>query len=461
MTKIKEVIEIKNKKIMYSVFVLLLLTCGLSIGMLFSSPMVFKDVNNLRSPKSSADEITVITPENKTYFQPDSGYYPATYGFENDELGSIPYGWVNSTTFGCTAYLISSWDNHKNVLRLHDDYPLWSQALVTNQINRVQGTIELWIQVDNVTTGSVIYIWDTLNNGILLKIQGGALQYQAGTWIPIQTVSINQWYHFKIEFDLNTDWHLWIDGISSDLGLGYSFNGAPAALTEVRLHTVGSEWDIQYFIDAIGYSWDPNYNVGDSMNEGLLLSYDNATNLEWQGYSLDGQANKTIRGNTTISIPADGAHNIQVFGNDTMGTMYESNPLHFTVNTAPPEITINSPTASQVVGSTAPGYDISITGLYDSIWYTLDGGTTNLTASGLTGTLNQAAWTALADGIITITFYANNSAGMEGSAQVQVFKQTSEEPPPTPPGIPGYDLYLLIGTLSVVSALLIRKRVKS
>ncbi|GAG81551.1 unnamed protein product, partial [marine sediment metagenome] len=126
-----------------------------------------------------------------------------------------------------------------------------------------------------------------------------------------------------------------------------------------------------------------------------------------------------------------------------------------------PEITINSPIPNQIIGSTAPSYDLSITGFYDSIWYTLDGGITNYTASGLTGIINQAAWSALSDGIITIDFYTSNSSGMEGSAQVMVIKDSSEEPPSTLPGIPGYDLYLLIGALSIVLALIIRKRSKS
>jgi len=124
----------------------------------------------------------------------------------------------------------------------------------------------------------------------------------------------------------------------------------------------------------------------------------------------------------------------------------------------PPEITVNSPTPSQVVGSLAPSYDISITGSYDSVWYTLDGGVTNFTASSLTGTINQAAWDMLSDGTITIIFFANNSFGREGNTQVQVIKDSSEEPAP---GIPGYDFYLLIGALSVISAILIRKRMKS
>ena len=153
-------------------------------------------------------------------------------------------------------------------------------------------------------------------------------------------------------------------------------------------------------------------------------------------------------------MPADGTHNIQVFGNDTMGTMYESGKRYFTVNTALPDVSINSPTDSQIISDTAPSYDISIAGPYDSLWYALEGGT-NYTATGLTGTIDQSAWSALSDGIITIDFYANNSAGMEGTAQVQVFKQTSEEPPP---GISGYNLIALVGVCGIVMLIIVKKK---
>ncbi|GAG89338.1 unnamed protein product, partial [marine sediment metagenome] len=88
--------------------------------------------------------------------------------------------------------------------------------------------------------------------------------------------------------------------------------------------------------------WDPNYNIGDNLNEGLLLSYENTTSLDWKGYSLDGQANKTIMGNATIPMPIDGVHNIQVFGNGTLGTMYDSNVRYFSVN-GTPYISISTP----------------------------------------------------------------------------------------------------------------------
>ncbi|MFX0010129.1 MAG: Loki-CTERM sorting domain-containing protein, partial [Candidatus Hermodarchaeota archaeon] len=198
-----------------------------------------------------------------------------------------------------------------------------------------------------------------------------------------------------------------------------------------------------------------NLSIGDNLHEGVLLSYENSTTIDWQGYSLNGQANRTILGNTTIPMPSDGLHSIQVFGNDSMGTMYESNLRYFTVSTSAPDLTINTPVDSEVFGAISPSYSLSITGLYDTIWYTLDGGASNITASGLTGTIDQTEWDSLGDGIVTIVFYTNNSAGMIGSDVVQVIKSVSVEPPP---GIPGYNLVIVLGILCVVTFFIINRR---
>lgn len=51
------------------------------------------DFNIFDSPKSSDLEITIKTPENITYTESMSGYYPALYGFENDDDGADPAEW--------------------------------------------------------------------------------------------------------------------------------------------------------------------------------------------------------------------------------------------------------------------------------------------------------------------------------------------------------------------------------
>ena len=127
-------------------------------------------------------------------------------------------------------------------------------------------------------------------------------------------------------------------------------------------------------------------------------------------------------------------------------------------NTAP-IITINQPQNADQLQYT-PVYDITIDELnLEEFWYTIDSGVNNYTITELVGTINSAVWSAAPSGSITIWFYARDLAGNIGMSFVIVVKTSAQQTPP--PGIPGYDLYLLIGALSILSAILIRKRVKS
>jgi len=53
----------------------------------------------------------------------------------------------------------------------------------------------------------------------------------------------------------------------------------------------------------------------------------------WIGYSVDGQANVTTLGNSTLSGLLDGMHSLVVYANDTAGNMGTSERIYFTVKT--------------------------------------------------------------------------------------------------------------------------------
>ncbi|MFX1497214.1 MAG: SBBP repeat-containing protein [Promethearchaeota archaeon] len=92
-----------------------------------------------------------------------------------------------------------------------------------------------------------------------------------------------------------------------------------------------------------------------------------------------------------------------------------------------PQISINSPNENEIFGSTAPNFDISIIDSdLDSRWYTIDGGITNITFTGLTGTIDQIEWDKLSDVPVTLTFYANDSAGNIGHADVNIYKDATD-----------------------------------
>ena len=121
-----------------------------------------------------------------------------------------------------------------------------------------------------------------------------------------------------------------------------------------------------------------------------------------------------------------------------------------------PIITLIFPLPDSVFGLVAPNYNISIDELnLDTIWYTLDGGITNYTITGLTGTFNQTAWEALNEGSLTIRFYANDTAGNIGFIDIEVIIEIPEEPI-----ISFGNYYLLFTFITILSFIILEKQKK-
>jgi hypothetical protein len=97
----------------------------------------------------------------------------------------------------------------------------------------------------------------------------------------------------------------------------YSFSniGDP---DHIRLYSGWATNFVHGYYDAFGFSWDPSYNVGDNLFEGMPLNFYNNTSLDWIAYSLDGQDNITIFEQEIIPLPEEGSHSIQLFGQDTL-----------------------------------------------------------------------------------------------------------------------------------------------
>jgi len=70
----------------------------------------------------------------------------------------------------------------------------------------------------------------------------------------------------------------------------------------------------------------------------VLLNFYIADPISWANYSLNGEANKTIVGNTTLSGLPDGIHCLSLYTNHTRGVI-ESDRVCFTVDTIYPNIT--------------------------------------------------------------------------------------------------------------------------
>jgi len=145
-------------------------------------------------------------------------------------------------------------------------------------------------------------------------------------------------------------------------------------------------------------------------------------------YSLDGGLHNYTFTEFTGTIEqlawdalSDGMITLTFYASDVPGNI-GSAELTIIKDTQAPTITINSPADDEVFGASAPAFIITVNDeSLDSMWYSLDGG---LTTHAITtnATIDQTAWTALSEGSITITFYANDTLGNLSFEEVTITK---------------------------------------
>ncbi|MHA2035112.1 MAG: DUF2341 domain-containing protein [Promethearchaeota archaeon] len=292
-----------------------------------------------------------------------------------------------------------------------------------------------------------------------------------------QTISTDTWHHVVATYNGSLI-RIFIDGVpdaanlskTSDIvsALPYPFRighgdqpeGKPwtypwlGQIDEVRISTVGrsADWIATEYINQ----YNPNsfYTIesesqedttppsitinSPTMNELFGSSsptYDLTVidaNLDSIWYSLNGGSNSTpVSASGSINqltwdALGNGTVTIRFYANDTLGNQ---NYKEVTVrkDILDPTITINSPNENDLFGSQAPNYNLSVADAnLDSIWYTLNGGTTNSSAVPAIGTVDQTMWNDRPNGTVIIRFYVNDTVGNDNSTEVSIFKDIIE-----------------------------------
>ncbi|MCK4285156.1 MAG: hypothetical protein KAX18_03090 [Candidatus Lokiarchaeota archaeon] len=301
---------------------------------------------------SSSNGITINTPENKTYTKMISGYYPATFGFENDESWELPEDWISVYAYHPIRYVLvkDDFEGHNKVLDFWCNS--WGEHASIYQIfeNGTQeyGTIEFWVIEDMHYNFYIELRASTSPSSEIIKISidrdgNNKFEYYNGTIyqeFASGQFSDETWFHMRIDFECDTNGYQGLDPDHFNLYLNgiKVVDNAPFWRTTDFIHNIifTTGYNSGFVVDAVGYSWDPNYNIGDNLNEGLLLSFSSQEELDWITYSLNSQLNKTISGNSSIVMPETGINHIQVFANDTLGSLHESNIQYFTIDLIPP-----------------------------------------------------------------------------------------------------------------------------
>lgn len=149
----------------------------------------------------------------------------------------------------------------------------------------------------------------------------------------------------------------------------------------------------------------------------LALSFTEPVMLAW--YAINGGANVTFTGNTTITVDADGSFVLEVFANDTAGNVGHATRV-FQVDTLPPVVAILQPLPLHASATVDITLAVNATDPnLDATWYSVNG-SANVTFSG-NGTV-----TLPGEGWWEIAAWANDTAGRtSATASVLVLVDTT------------------------------------
>ena len=91
-----------------------------------------------------------------------------------------------------------------------------------------------------------------------------------------------------------------------------------------------------------------------------------------------------------------------------------------------PIITIIKPSINHFFSNSSPTFDLLIEDpILNNTWYTLNESAKKYEFSGFNGKVNQTAWDQLGNGLIKLTFFANNSLGNLASQSIIIYKDNT------------------------------------
>ncbi len=330
--------KIKIKKSHVSIGLLVLI---LSLMITGSQNQSVEPQYEQKTPKTNAGEITIVTPENKTYIQPDSGYYPATYGFENEIVGDrgleIDYIDQDDSKFPRTAALeeinydwLQIWSESGSAgldFVLDDSNNIYLTGASSGQACLIKYTHfgqQIWNKTYSGINGFKSVAIDDENNIYIAGVQGPFGSQDIFLLKVNQTGDI-QWYEewgdteqdyiASIEFNSNGDLYI--------LGSTYSYG---AGETDIVLLKYNQSGGLKWY-KTWGHQWlDFAYDMYIDSNDNILvvgkseLVYDHGFDICVIKYDSEGNQifNSTYGidnvNDNGYSIVLDSSQNIYISG---------------------------------------------------------------------------------------------------------------------------------------------------
>src|SRR3972149_3438255 len=145
----------------------------------------------------------------------------------------------------------------------------------------------------------------------------------------------------------------------------------------------------------------------------VSLAFTVSEPTSWIGYSLDGQTNASIAGNTILTGLSDGMHSLTVYANDSFGNTGVSEVVPFAIDTSAPSVSIMSPENMTYWQTDIP---LTFTANEPLSWiaYSLEG-QNNVTIAG------NVTLAVLSEGSHSIVIYATDTFGNTGASETIYF----------------------------------------
>ncbi|TFG24469.1 MAG: oligosaccharide repeat unit polymerase [Promethearchaeota archaeon] len=200
-----------------------------------------------------------------------NGIYKATYNFIYD---TVELNEWNLYEKGGDVKVILEHNGHKKVVQLFDNNEN-KLVKMTNSFNiQESGTIELYFESTEIEEELSIRLQSNFYIGPYICIKSSEFLYYNGTqFVTICDAQKDTFYHLRIDFEcgnktyegLNQDeFFIYIN----DIKYGpFNFSEDINTVDKFVIATSKEFKNGSVYLDAVGYSWDGNYNIGDNKLE--------------------------------------------------------------------------------------------------------------------------------------------------------------------------------------------------
>jgi len=251
----------------------------------------------------------------ESYNQTIEGDYYGTYSFR-DEQGETGTNieWITTEEGDDSSYaaeVISEVDGHNDVINFtcagdSGKYAKWTQDNVDQTADGI--TVEFWYKYKDLGAGNIMFNFSGISHDMLFYTSTSSVLNEiwiyygngaGGTTYTNVGHSADAWYHIKIVFDFTNDlFDFYINGVirADDKPFVDDITDTGLSSYSVKLFNFGGANSGECYLDAVGHSWDPDYDIGDNINS---HGKEIITALEDNGWAT------TITPHTSIGISGE------------------------------------------------------------------------------------------------------------------------------------------------------------